>query len=120
MQKKPHIIIFNPDQFRADCLGHMGCVAAKTPIMDRLAREEAVSFRWAFCQNPICTPSRCSFMTGWYPHTRGHRSLFHMLHSEAGETNLLKVLKENGYHVWWGGKNDLVPGQNGYTEQCDV
>ncbi|MCL2645478.1 MAG: sulfatase-like hydrolase/transferase [Phycisphaerales bacterium] len=120
VKRKPHIVIFNPDQFRADCLGHMGCAAAKTPVMDRLAREEAVSFRWAFCQNTVCTPSRCSFMTGWYPHVRGHRTMFHMLHSEAGETNLLKVLKENGYHVWWGGKNDLVPGQNGYGEHCDV
>jgi hypothetical protein len=40
--KKPHILIFNPDQFRADCLGHMRCVAAKTPIMDQLAHNEAV------------------------------------------------------------------------------
>ena len=53
-----------------------------TPVLDRLVETEAVSFRNAFCQNPVCTPSRCSFMTGWYPHVRGHRTMFHMLHPE--------------------------------------
>jgi arylsulfatase A-like enzyme len=43
-----------------------------------------------------------------------------MLRDHEGETNLLRVLKENGYFVWWGGKNDLVPGQYGYDEHCDV
>ena len=33
---------------------------------------------------------------------------------------LLKTLKENGYFVWWGGKNDLVPGQYGYEDYCQV
>ncbi len=74
-----------------------------------LRRDEAVSFRNAFCQNPVCTPSRCSFMTGWYPHVRGHRTMFHMLHPERGEPVLLKTLKDTGYFVWWGGKNDLTP-----------
>ena len=118
--RKPHILIFNPDQWRGDVLGHMGNPAAVTPFLDRFAAEEGVSFRNAFCQNPVCTPSRCSFMTGWYPHTRGHRTMHHMLHPEWGETNLLKVLKENGYLVWWGGKNDLVPGQDGFEAHCDV
>lgn len=59
-------------------------------------------------------------MTGWYPHVRGHRTMFHMLHVERGEPCLLKLLKDNGYFVWWGGKNDLVPAQSGYAEFCDV
>src|SRR4051794_3136667 len=95
--KRPHIVIFNPDQFRGDMVGHLGCSAARTPVLDGLVRGgEAVSFRWAFCQNPVCTPSRCSFMTGWYPHVRGHRTMYHMLHPERGEPNLLKILKDNG------------------------
>jgi arylsulfatase A-like enzyme len=36
------------------------------------------------------------------------------------EPCLLKTLKDNGYYVWWGGKNDLVPAQAGYDEYCDV
>jgi arylsulfatase A-like enzyme len=57
-------------------------------------------------------------MTGWYPHVRGHRTMFHML--QPDEPCLLRTLKEQGYFVWWGGKNDLIPAQNGYDEYCDV
>ena len=118
MPQQPHILIFNPDQWRGDVLGHMGNPAAVTPVLDRLVRTEAVSFRNAFCQNPVCTPSRCSFMTGWYPHVRGHRTMFHMLRKD--EPVLLKTLKEAGYYVWWGGKNDLTPAQWGYEDYCTV
>jgi arylsulfatase A-like enzyme len=118
MPRRPHLVIFNPDQWRGDALGHMGNPAAVTPNLDRLVQTDGVSFRNAFCQNPVCTPSRCSFMTGWYPHVRGHRTMYHML--RADEPVLLKTLKENGYFVWWGGKNDLVPGQLGYDDYCHV
>jgi len=118
MTRRPHIVIFNPDQWRGNVLGHMGDPAAVTPNLDRLVQTEGVSFRHAFCQNPVCTPSRCSFMTGWYPHVRGHRTMYHML--RPGEPVLLRTLKEHGYFVWWGGKNDLVPGQHGYDDYCHV
>jgi len=118
MPKPPHIVIFNPDQWRGDVLGHTGNPAAVTPNLDRLVSTDAVSFRRAFCQNPVCTPSRCSFMSGWYPHVRGHRTMYHMM--RPGEPVLLKTLMDNGYFVWWGGKNDLVPGQDGYEGFCHV
>lgn len=66
MPSKPHIIILNPDQWRGDALGHVGHPAVKTPNIDRLVAGEAVSFGQAFVQATVCTPSRCSFMTGWY------------------------------------------------------
>lgn len=118
MPKQPHIVIFNPDQFRGDALGHLGNPAAVTPNLDKVAEKDGVSFRNAFCQNPICTPSRCSFMSGWYPHVRGHRTLFHMMHED--EPVLLKTLKDNGYFVWWGGKNDLIPGQSSLEPYCHI
>ena len=116
MARRPNIVIFNPDQWRWDVMGHMGNPAAVTPNLDRAIREDSVSFAHAYCQNPVCTPSRCSFMTGWYPHTRGHRTMHHML--RESEPSLLKILKESGYHVWWGGKNDLVPAQYGFEAHC--
>jgi arylsulfatase A-like enzyme len=116
--KKPHILLFNPDQWRGDVLGHLGNPAAQTPNLDRLVASEAVSFRNTFCQNPVCVPSRCSFMTGWYPHTLGHRTMSHML--QPHEPNLLKRLKQAGYFVWWGGKNHLVAAQHGYESHCDI
>lgn len=118
--RRPHILIFNPDQWRGDVMGHLGNPAAVTPALDRLVETDAVSFRIAACQNTVCSPSRCSFMTGWYPHVRGHRTMHHMLRSQHGEPNLLRVLRDNGYFVWWGGKNDLIPAQFGYDQDCDV
>jgi arylsulfatase A-like enzyme len=118
MTKRPHIVIFNPDQWRGDVLGHMGNPAAVTPHLDRMVQTDGVSFRNAFCQNTVCTPSRCSFMSGWYTHVRGHRTMHHMMRDK--EPVLLRTLKEKGYFVWWGGKNDLVPAQYGYEAYCDV
>ncbi|WP_163537967.1 sulfatase-like hydrolase/transferase [Gracilibacillus sp. YIM 98692] len=116
-KKKPNIIIFNVDQWRGDLLGHMGNPAAVTPHLDKIVETDAVSFRNAFCQNPVCTPSRCSFMSGWYPHVRGHRTMYHMMQKD--EPVLLKTLKEAGYYVWWGGRNDLVPAENGFDDYCN-
>ncbi len=114
----PHILIFNPDQWRGDVMGHLGNAGAVTPVLDQFAAEEGVSFANAFCQNPVCTPSRCSFLTGWYPHVRGHRTMYHMLRPD--EPMLLRTLRQHGYFVWWGGKNDAVPAQNGFAGYCDV
>lgn len=118
--KRPHILIFNPDQWRADTLGHLGHPGGATTAIDRFVKHEAVSFAWAFSQATICTPSRCSFTTGLYPHVFGHRSLHHMIHRERGQRHMFEVLRENGYFVWWGGKNDLVPADDPPENQCDV
>jgi len=118
MSKRPHIIIFNPDQWRSDVMGHLGNPGAVTPNLDKAVQTDTVSFRSAFSQNTVCTPSRCCFMTGWYTHVAGHRTMFHMLRPH--EPVLLKTLKDNGYFVWWGGKNDLIPGQDGWEGYCDV
>ena len=40
MPKRPNVVIFNPDQYRGDVLGHAGNPAAVTPTLDRLARED--------------------------------------------------------------------------------
>lgn len=109
MKKRPHIIIFNPDEMRWDTMGHMGNPAASTPALDAFAREEAVSFSNAYCQNPVCVPSRCSFFTGLYPHVRGHRTMGYLLRQD--EPSLLKELKDAGYYVWANARNDLVAAQ---------
>lgn len=109
MSKRPNIIIFNPDQMRADSLAHLGNPASRTPRIDRFAAHDAVSFSNAFCQNPVCVPSRCSFATGLYPHVRGHRTMSYLLRED--ESSLFLELKNAGYHVWMNARNDLVAGQ---------
>ncbi len=118
-KKQPNIVIFNPDQMRADALHHLGNAAAITPNFDAIL-DDGVSFENAFCQNPVCTPSRCSFLTGWYPHVRGHRTMTHMLHKE--DPMLFKSLRDAGYYVWLNMRNDMLPAQNknyysGYADE---
>ncbi|MBR2730790.1 MAG: sulfatase-like hydrolase/transferase [Clostridia bacterium] len=105
---KPNILIINPDQMRADALHHLGNEAAHKPVFDALA-EEGVSFRNAFCQNPVCVPSRCSFMTGLNLHTKGHRTMSFLQHPE--EENLFSDLKAAGYYTVSSTRGDLMGGQ---------
>ncbi|MSU70426.1 MAG: sulfatase, partial [Opitutaceae bacterium] len=49
-------------------IGCYGDTYAKTPNMDRLAARGTV-FLKNYCQQPICNPSRVSFMTGRRPDT---------------------------------------------------
>ena len=102
---RPNFIFLVPDELRADAVHCIDGQPVRTPNMDRLA-EEGVVFSNCFTVHTVCSPSRCSFMTGWYPHTRGHRTLYHLLRPD--EPNLLKYLKSSGYHVQWNGKNDLL------------
>jgi choline-sulfatase len=101
----PNIIYYNPDEMRADLLGCYGHPVVQTPNIDRLA-ETGVRFDQCHVQHTVCSPSRCSFTTGWYPHVRGHRTLWHLL--QPDEPNTLKYLKQAGYQVHWIGKNDLL------------
>ena len=42
--------------------------SAHPPVVDRLCAE-GVAFSRAYCQSPVCQPSRASFLTGLYPNT---------------------------------------------------
>ncbi len=64
----PHILWICADQQRWDTIGALGNPYVKTPNLDRLC-QEGMAFTHAFCQSPICTPSRSSFLTGLYPST---------------------------------------------------
>lgn len=56
------------DQQRFDTIGALGNPHVSTPNIDRLVAE-GVAFTHAYCQSPICTPSRAGFLTGQYPST---------------------------------------------------
>jgi choline-sulfatase len=103
--KPVNFVIFNPDEMRAESLGCYGNKVAKTPNFDMFAAQ-GTRFDQCHTTATVCTQSRASFMTGWYTHVRGHRSLWHLLHND--EPNLLRYLKEAGYTVKWWGKNDLL------------
>jgi len=64
--RRPNILILSTDQQRMDALGANGNPAIKTPNLDRLAAA-GTTFTSCFSQNPLCMPSRVSFLTGRYP-----------------------------------------------------
>ncbi len=66
MPTRPNILWYCTDQQRFDTIGALGNKFVKTPHIDQLVAD-GVAFTHAYCQSPICTPSRSSFMTGLYP-----------------------------------------------------
>ena len=74
MKKRPNILFILSDQHNAKVLGHKDHPDVKTPNLDRMAAG-GVRFDNAITQNPICTPSRVSFLSGQYCHNHGYYGL---------------------------------------------
>src|SRR3982751_506136 len=69
-ERKPNLILFLPDQQRADTLACYGGVKVHAPNLNKLA-SESVIFERTYVTHPVCTPSRSSLMTGTWPHMNG-------------------------------------------------
>lgn len=64
---RPNVLLLLTDQQRLDTIQALGShFNVATPNMDRLVRE-GVSFTNCHCTAPICSPSRSTLMTGYYP-----------------------------------------------------
>ncbi|KAJ1710229.1 arylsulfatase [Aspergillus flavus] len=97
--KNPNLVIFMPDQLRYDslsCTSTPKTTFLKTPNISSFASRGTL-FTNCFTQASVCSQSRCSMLTGTYPHVSGHRSLENLI--KPWEPNLFRSLKENGYHV---------------------
>lgn len=61
---RPNVLMICADQFRADFIAaNRENPSAKTPNIDALA-ERGTNYRQATCNQPLCSPSRASFLTG--------------------------------------------------------
>ncbi len=67
--QRPNIILVQADSWDGRVLGLLGHPAMRraTPNIDRIAREGA-AFRNAYCNHPICCPSRVNLWSGRYTH----------------------------------------------------
>ena len=114
MLNKPNIIYILGDDHRADYLGCNKHKVLKTPNLDKLA-SDGILFKNAFCTSPLCTPSRvCHYLGQW---ERKHGVNFNSNSSvscEAWENSFPMILKKNGYHIGWVGKNHVPAGNGGY------
>ncbi len=87
----------------------------ETPNINRLARS-GMNFTNGYAANPVCSPTRCSIMTGKYPSRLGTTNFFSGRRSERfnsaplndwmplEEVTLAEALKEHGYKTAFLGK----------------
>jgi arylsulfatase A-like enzyme len=97
-----NVLFIISDDLRTEpgCYGGM----AQTPNLDALA-QDGVLFERAYCQFPLCNPSRTSLLTGRYPLTTGvigNRTWFG--HEHPDYVSLPKLFQQQGYVTLRAGK----------------
>jgi arylsulfatase A-like enzyme len=98
----------------------------QTPSLDWVAAS-GVRFTRAYCNNPICAPSRISFVSGQYPHT--HRILGNDIFEldDANSATLGATFRRHGYQTALIGKGHMVRAWDNaayehirYCDLCDA
>lgn len=102
--QKPNILLIISDDLNTKIGSYMD-IDKHTPNLDQLARE-GIRFTNAYCQYPLCGPSRASLMSGLYPETNGVLKNNDKPGSYKKETPALAThpsmagfFRENGYYT---------------------
>ncbi len=107
---RKNVLFIMCDQLRFDYLHCSGHPTIKTPNIDALAKR-GVRYSNAYCQSPICGPSRMSTYTGRYVSSHGSASNFAPL--RIGERNIGHHLNPLGVRTMLVGKTHIVADQEG-------
>ena len=113
---QPNFMIVMADQLSAPAVGSYGNEVVQTPHMDALA-DEGVLFENAYCNSPICAPSRSSMMSGQLPSRIG--SYDNASEFPARIPTFAHYLRDMGYQTCLSGKMHFVgPDQmHGFEER---
>lgn len=109
--RPPNVVFILTDNQGAWTLGCYGNPDIRTPNIDRLAAE-GVRFTRAMSSNPVCSPTRATFLTGLIPSQHGVHSFLdpkYMMGPEAYNTleefsSLGEILRDEGYVCGLSGK----------------
>ncbi len=104
----PNFLVFIADDMAWDDCGAYGHPSIRTPHIDELARQ-GMRFDNAFLTCSSCSPSRCSILTGRYPHNTGASELHQPLPED--QITVAKLLKQAGYYTAAAGKWHLGPSE---------
>ncbi len=114
---RPNILWYCTDQQRADTIHAYGNDEIHTPNLDRFTKR-GVGFTRAYCQAPICTPSRASMLTGRYPATtQVHRN--GNAHFRESEVLVTRILADAGYDCGLIGKLHLAGAEHEIEPRTD-
>lgn len=90
-----NILFIMSDQHNSECFGFKNHPDALTPNLDALAAK-GVNFDNAYCNNPICTPSRMCYLSSLYASVHKYYGLYGTEPVEKF-TNMFSYFKEAGY-----------------------
>jgi len=106
--KGPNVLLIVSDDLNRH-LSIAGYDQVSTPALSRLA-QAGMRFNRAYCQYPVCGPSRASFLTGVYPESTGvldNKTDIRVVN--PGLKSLPQLFKEAGY--WTGGVGKVFHGK---------
>ena len=107
--KRPNVLMICADQFRADFVGAAGeNPSSITPHIDKLAARGTM-FRKAVCNQPLCSPSRSSFLTSRYATETGVWKL--ELEPDHAIPTLANAFNQAGYSSHFIGKWHVSAGE---------
>ena len=105
MAKSPNILLFMVDQLTSFALSAYGGTVCKTPNIDALAARGTV-FDTAYCNYPLCAPSRFSMMSGRLPSRIG--AYDNGAEFTAATPTFAHYLRSAGYYTCLSGKMHFV------------
>ena len=125
---RPNVLFILADDLGYGDLSCYGRPDYQTPVLDKLARQ-GLRFTSAYAAAPVCTPTRCAYITGRYPQRLPVGLTEPLTASSPPDLGLppdhptiASLLKGNGYdtslvgkwHLGW--KPEFGPNRHGFDE----